>query len=88
MEPPTREEVIAQRCAATNGVSITARYIRKGALVQTVGAGAEEGEEAEVAEDLELLTDFGADVAIGGMQSRKLCFERISIREREFFLLE
>ncbi len=32
--------------------------------VQAVGAGAEEGEEAEVAEDLELLADFGADVGV------------------------
>jgi hypothetical protein len=31
-------------------------------LGEAVGAGAEEFEEAEVAEDLELLTDFVADV--------------------------
>ena len=31
-------------------------------------AGCEEGEEAEVAEDLELLADFGADVTVGGMK--------------------
>jgi len=36
---------------------------------------AEEVEEAEVAEDLELLADFGADIAIGGMQSGKVWFE-------------
>jgi hypothetical protein len=30
---------------------------------QAVGGGAEEGEEAEVAEDLELLADFVADVS-------------------------
>ena len=31
-------------------------------LAKAVGAGAEEGEEAEVAEDLELLADFGTQV--------------------------
>ena len=57
-------------------------------LQQTVGAGAEEFEEAEVAEDLELLADFGADVTIDGMQFGKLWFERIGIIEREFLLFE
>jgi hypothetical protein len=33
-------------------------------LPEAVGAGAEEGEEAEVAEDLELLADFVADVGV------------------------
>jgi len=33
---------------------------------QAVGAGAEEFEEAEVAEDLELLADFVADVCVVG----------------------
>ena len=37
-------------------------------LPQPVRAAAQEFEEAEVAEDLELLADFGADVAIGGME--------------------
>jgi hypothetical protein len=37
---------------------------------------------------LELLADFGADVAIGGMQFGKLWFERISVHEREFLLFE
>jgi hypothetical protein len=53
-----------------------------------VGAGTEEFEEAEVAEDLELLADFGADVAICRIQFGKLWFERISIHEREFLLFE
>jgi hypothetical protein len=57
-------------------------------LPEAVGAGGEEFEEAEVAEDLELLADFGADVTIGGMQFGKLWFERISIQEREFLLFE
>jgi len=35
-----------------------------------------------------LLTDFGADVTIGGMEFGKLRFERISIHEREFLLFE
>jgi hypothetical protein len=49
-------------------------------LTETVVAVAEELEETEVAEDLELLTDFGADVAIGGMQFGKFWFERIGVR--------
>ena len=36
--------------------------------VQAVGAGAEESEEAEVAEDLELLADFVADVGVFRME--------------------
>ena len=40
--------------------------------VQAVGAGAEEGEEAEVSEDLELLADFVADVSVLGMKLREL----------------
>lgn len=38
-------------------------------LVQAVGAGAEEFEEVEVAEDLELLADFVADMGVFGMES-------------------
>jgi len=41
-------------------------------LGETVGAGAEEGEEAEVSEDLELLADFVADVSVLGMKLREL----------------
>jgi len=37
---------------------------RDGDSREAIGAGAEEGEEAEVAEDLELLADFGADVSV------------------------
>ena len=33
-----------------------------------VGAGAEEGEEAEVSEDLKLLADFVADVGVAGVE--------------------
>jgi hypothetical protein len=36
--------------------------------VQAVGAGAEELEEAEVAEDLELLADFVADMSVFRME--------------------
>ena len=38
-------------------------------LAQAVGAGTEEIEEAEVAENLELLADFVADVSVLGMES-------------------
>ena len=44
-------------------------------LTQQVGAVSKKVEEAEVAEDLELLADFGSDVAIGRMKSRELWFE-------------
>ena len=44
---------------------------------------AEEGEEAEVAEDLELLADFGADVAIGWMEGGEVGFEGIGVGEGE-----
>jgi hypothetical protein len=39
-------------------------------LPETIAAGAEEGEEAEVAEDLELLVDFVANVGVVGMEFR------------------
>ncbi len=57
-------------------------------LFESIGTAAEEFEESKVAEDLELLADFVADVAIGGMQFGKLWFERINIREREFLPFE
>jgi hypothetical protein len=37
-------------------------------LAQEVGAVAEEGEEAEVSQNLELLADFVADVAVVGLK--------------------
>ena len=51
---------------------------------QTVGGGAEEGEEAEVSEDLELLSDFGADVGVFGMELGKGIGAGVDIRKREF----
>lgn len=39
--------------------------------MEAVAAGAEEVEEVVVAEDLELLADFVADVAIGRVKARK-----------------
>ena len=53
-----------------------------------VVAGAEEFEEAEVAEDLKLLADFVADVAIIGMKGFEFVFERIDIGEIEFLFAE
>jgi hypothetical protein len=47
---------------------------RPAALFEAVGAIAEELEEAEVAEDLELLADFGLDVVVVGMQFLKIVF--------------
>ena len=45
-------------------------------------------EEAKVAEDLELLADFVADVAIIGMKGMELVFEGIDIGEIEFLFAE
>ncbi len=45
---------------------------RGGESDEAVAAVAEEAEEAEISQDLQLLADFGADVAIGGMQAREL----------------
>ena len=53
---------------------------------EAVAAGAEEVEEVVVAEDLELLADFVADVAIGGVQIAELFGKRIYLWQREFFL--
>jgi len=51
---------------------------------QAVGTGAEEGEEAEVAEDLELLADFVADVGVVGMESGQSAGVSVNIGESEF----
>jgi hypothetical protein len=51
---------------------------------QTVGTGAEEFEEAEVAEDLELLANFVADVGVLGMELGKGVCVRVDIGESEF----
>ena len=40
-------------------------------------------EEAEVAEDLELLADFIADVAVGGMERGEVGFESVGVGEGE-----
>jgi len=53
-------------------------------LVEAVGAVAEEGEQAEVTEHLELLTDFIADVAVGRMKFRQGVPVGINILQREF----
>jgi hypothetical protein len=53
-------------------------------LGETVGAGAEKFEEAEVAEDLELLADFGLDVAVGGMELGEFVGVRVNVGQGEF----
>ena len=52
--------------------------------VQAVGAGAEEIEEAEITEDLELLADFVADVDVFGMESCQCVGVRVDVGESEF----
>jgi hypothetical protein len=55
---------------------------------EAVIATAEEFNEAEVAEDLELLADFGADVAIGRMEFGKGVNVSIDIGKGEFGLFQ
>jgi len=55
-------------------------------LSKAVGAAAEEFEEAEVAEDLELLADFVADVGVVGMKFGQSAGVSIDIGESEFEL--
>ena len=50
---------------------------------QVVVAGGEEMEEAEVAQNLELLADFVADVAVGGMKRGEVGFESVGVGESE-----
>jgi hypothetical protein len=52
--------------------------------MQTVGAGAEEGEEAEVPKDLELLADFVADVDVVGMEFGQGVGVSVNVGEGEF----
>ena len=40
-------------------------------------------EEAEVAKDLELLADFGADVAVDGMERGEMRFESVCVGKSE-----
>jgi|SRR2546422_3153025 len=51
---------------------------------QAVGAGAKEGEEAEVAEDLQLLPDFVADVGVVGMEFGQGAGVGVYVGESEF----
>jgi hypothetical protein len=60
----------SKRAAFKPKTAAPARCRPKGtALREAVLAGAEEGEEAEVAEDLELLADFVGDVGVVGVES-------------------
>jgi hypothetical protein len=52
--------------------------------VETVRATAEEFEEAEIAEDLELLADFGLDVVIVGVEFFEGVFEGVDFGQLEF----
>jgi len=55
-------------------------------LGEAEGAGAEEVEEAEVAEDLELLADFVADVGVVGMEFGQGAGVSVYVGESEFEL--
>jgi len=49
-------------------------------LAQAIGARGEEGEEAEVSQNLELLADFVADVAVVGMKFRQFIGVGVNVR--------
>jgi hypothetical protein len=66
------------------GESQTPRLQHLPGLGEAIGAGAEESEEAEVAEDLELLADFVADVGIVGMEFGQGAGVSINVGESEF----
>ena len=51
----------------------------EGWLFEMVGAAASEGKQAEVAQDLQLLADFVADMVIVGVESCKVRSERIGV---------
>ncbi len=53
-------------------------------LAEFIGAGGEEIEEAEVAEDLELLADFVADVGVVGMEFGQNVGVSVDVGESEF----
>jgi len=57
-------------------------------LGYAIDPAAEEFEEAEVAEDLELLADFGTDVVIVGMQPSEAFFLCVNFAKREFGFAE
>ena len=57
-------------------------------LAQAVAAGAEEIEEAEVAEDLELLADFFADVGVFGVEAGESVGVGIEVGEGEVGFVE
>ena len=69
--------------AFTQQVQLRSVYtIQKSA--HAVGAGAEEFEEAEVAEDLELLADFVADMSVVGMEFCQRVGAGIDVAQSEF----
>ena len=51
---------------------------------QPIVAGGKEGEEAEVAEDLELLADFVADVGVVGVEFGQGAGVGVDVGESEF----
>ena len=57
-------------------------------LGETVVSLAEEGEEAEVAEDLESLADFVTDVGVIGMEFDQGVGVSIDVGEREFEVVQ
>lgn len=48
----------------------------------------DEMEETEVAQNLELLADFVADVAVGGMERGEMGFESVGVDEGEILFVK
>lgn len=78
--------VVACGCTARNGCATKteAQLIPLSDLIEAVRAAAKEFEEAEIAENLELLADFVADVGILGVKLEKVLFERVDFGQIEF----
>ena len=84
-----REKQETERFEAASAIRFTrvakrrrAAALQKGSA-EGIVAGGEEMEEAEVAQNLELLADFGANVAVVGMERGEMGFESVGVGESE-----
>ena len=57
-------------------------------LFESIGTAAEEFEESKVAEDLELLADFVADVGVVGMEFGQSVGVGVDVGESEFHFVQ
>lgn len=78
-----REVCVPCACGAGHGFFAGANFSRSS---QTISSTSEEFEKAHVAEELELLADFGADVAVARVPPPQVFLEGVHFRKRKFFL--